>query len=348
MLTQVEPPPAMDFSRVHFGYGQAIYDEWIRQLEQANAESSEAFYFASPIFPHFIALYENRLHLHKFLKIYAEMSGDNNLLKAAALCEQLKNLAQEGAQIGFENKWSDPEILAMTNNGRRNLLIDLLKKCRALELEIAGLVNRTVSTPVRFQAVPLSEALTILMERLIKTTSGLMKKIKDLSREAEKKQEKTVSSYVIKELASNENWFGNSPLKLESTSSFDLMTSFDRLASRLNSDAKAFKKAAMAKRTLIRIITDKPPADSPFWELINSLSAYEFFQIRFLDHKPDAVIIAFNKKEAALSLSLDKPPGPPYLFANHPTFLYLALEHFDAVWRTAEPLSVEDVAINRN
>lgn len=95
MLTQIEPPLEMDFTRVHFGYGKAIYDEWIRQLEQANTENSEAFYFSSPIFPHFIALYENRLHLYKFLKIYAQMCGDGNLLKAASLCEQLKNLAQE-------------------------------------------------------------------------------------------------------------------------------------------------------------------------------------------------------------------------------------------------------------
>jgi predicted transcriptional regulator len=207
------------------------------------------------------------------------------------------------------------------------------------ELEATGLVHRTVSTPVRFQAVPLNEALSILMEQRIKTTSSLMKKVKDLNREAQRKQEKTLSSYVIKELSPGENWFGNSPLKLGSANSFDLMTSFDRLATRFNTDAKAFKKAAMTKRTLIRIITDKPPKDSPFWELIHSLSVYEYFQMRFLNHKPDAVMLIFSKKEAALSLSLDKPPGPPYLFANHPAFLYLALEHFNFVWRDAEPLT---------
>lgn len=137
MLTQIEPPPSMDFPRVHFGYGQAIYDEWIRQLKQANAENSEAFYFTTPIFPHFLALYENRLHLYKFLKIYVEINGNDNLLKAADLCGQLKDYAMEGAQIGFNNEYSKPEILAMTNNERRILLIDLLEKCRALELEIA-------------------------------------------------------------------------------------------------------------------------------------------------------------------------------------------------------------------
>lgn len=137
MLIQTEPPSKMDSKRVHFGYGKAIYDAWIEQLEQANTGNGEAFYFSSPVFPHFIALYENRLQLYKFLKIYAEMCSDENLFQAVRLCEKLKNSAQDGAQIGFENEWSDPKILAMTNNERRNLLIDLLKKCRVLEIEIA-------------------------------------------------------------------------------------------------------------------------------------------------------------------------------------------------------------------
>jgi hypothetical protein len=141
MLSQVEPPAAMDFARVHFGYGQAIYDEWVRQLKQANAENSEAFYFASPVFPHFIALYENRLQLFKFLKLCADLYGSEALNQAADLCGRLKDLAVEGAQIGYENEYSKPEILFMTNNERRSLLIDLLIKCRALELEIADRIG---------------------------------------------------------------------------------------------------------------------------------------------------------------------------------------------------------------
>jgi sugar-specific transcriptional regulator TrmB len=209
------------------------------------------------------------------------------------------------------------------------------------ELEVIGIVQRTLSTPVRFQATPLNEAMSLLMERRIKTTSSLMKKIKELNREAHQKQEKIISSYVIKELSPEENWFGNSPLKLESTSSFDLMTSFDRFSSRFSEDAKAFKKAVITKRTLIRIIIDRPPADNSIWEKINRLSGYSYFQMRFLEHKPDAVMIIFNKKEVALSLSLNKPPGPPYLFANHPVFLYLALEHFDSIWNNAKPLTTD-------
>lgn len=141
MLTETEPPKEMDFAKVHYGYGQAIYDEWIRQLDQANKEKKEAFYFTSPIFPHFIALLENRTHLYKFLKLYAEMKADKNLAKAAELCEKLKNNAENGAQIGFENEWSDPKILALSNNERRSMLIDILLACRSLELEIAAYIK---------------------------------------------------------------------------------------------------------------------------------------------------------------------------------------------------------------
>ena len=141
MLTQTEPPPEMDFSRVHFGYGQAIYDEWVRQLESANEENSGEFYFKSPVFPHFIALFENRSHLYKFLKMYSDTTRDDNLTKAAELCGRLKDLALSGAQIGFDNEWSDPAVLALSNNERRSLLIDLLKKCRKLEMEIAGYIK---------------------------------------------------------------------------------------------------------------------------------------------------------------------------------------------------------------
>ncbi len=138
MFTATKTPKEMDFSKVHYGYGQAIYDEWISQLHQANAEEKEEFYFTFPIFPHFIALLENRTHLYKFLKMYSEVKADKNLARAAELCEKLKSIAQEGAQIGYENEWSDPKVLALSNNERRSMLIDILKESRSLELDIAA------------------------------------------------------------------------------------------------------------------------------------------------------------------------------------------------------------------
>lgn len=73
--------------------------------------------------------------------MYTDTTRDDNLTKAAELCGRLKDLALSGAQIGFDNEWSDPAVLALSNNERRSLLIDLLKKCRKLEIEIAGYIK---------------------------------------------------------------------------------------------------------------------------------------------------------------------------------------------------------------
>lgn len=144
MLTANETSPAMDAERVHFGYGPPIYDAWISRLQAENEANSGRFYFEAPVFPHFLALHENRLMLHKFLLHYIESCPDENLTKAAELCKQLHTLAIEGAQIGYENEYSDPAVLAMTNNERRCLLIDILNKCRLLETEIAGCIEKFV------------------------------------------------------------------------------------------------------------------------------------------------------------------------------------------------------------
>ena len=140
LMTLRTPDPDMDIPLLR-GAGLPLYAEWISQLERASAENSDVFYFAVPVYPHFIALYENRQHLWKFLKLCADVSGDKNLSEAAGLCEQLKNAAVEAAQIGYENQYSDPRVLAMTNNQRRDLLVALLEKCRGLEAEVTRLLE---------------------------------------------------------------------------------------------------------------------------------------------------------------------------------------------------------------
>jgi hypothetical protein len=121
------------------GAGELLYEKWIERLEKANAENSSVYYEADPVFPHFIALYENRLHLTRFLKLCADLFGSENLLKASELCGQLKDVAQDAAKETCVCQWAD--LKDATNNQRRDFLIDRLKKCSELEKKIAGLIK---------------------------------------------------------------------------------------------------------------------------------------------------------------------------------------------------------------
>ncbi|MCL1951705.1 MAG: helix-turn-helix transcriptional regulator [Oscillospiraceae bacterium] len=130
------PCDAMDFARLR-GAGRGLYDAWIALLTQANEECSEEFYMAFPVFPLFIILYENRLHLSEFLKEVVQMNHGNPMLpQVQKRCAELAALAWEATQISCEC-WNTPEVRVMTNNERRGLLIGLLERCRDLEREMA-------------------------------------------------------------------------------------------------------------------------------------------------------------------------------------------------------------------
>jgi len=149
LMTLQSPGADMDITKLS-GAGQPLFDEWVSRLEQANAENREKFFDTIPeVFPGFIALYENRLHLWKFLKICAQLYGGAPLTEAAELCGQLKGLAAQAAAQTNEGSWEHGEMPETagwdryllpkdaTPNARRGALLEKLKACRALELEAA-------------------------------------------------------------------------------------------------------------------------------------------------------------------------------------------------------------------
>ena len=106
-------------------------------LEKANKKNREIFYMEFPIFPQFIILYERFLHLNGFLKAFVKTKSENApLTQACKKCDELEILALEAAQIGFKNVHTSSEILAMSNNERRKLLIGILQRCRRIEQEM--------------------------------------------------------------------------------------------------------------------------------------------------------------------------------------------------------------------
>ena len=148
LMTLQFPDADMDIENLS-GAGQPLFGEWARQLERDSAENKAEFFSGPPVFPCFIALYENRLHLWKFLKICAQMYGGAHLARAAELCGQLKDLAAQAAAQTNEGSWEhddmpetagwDQYLLAKdtTPNERRGALLEKLKACRALELAAA-------------------------------------------------------------------------------------------------------------------------------------------------------------------------------------------------------------------
>ena len=136
------PSAHMDFPKL-IGSGIEIYDTWITLLQQVNSENSKIYYMNFPVFPQFIILYENRLHFCEFLKVCLEMYGEISELRTLlGKCEEIQRLVFEDAELGFHRENGDPKYLAITHNERRNLLIEILGKCRVIDQEIISLLQK--------------------------------------------------------------------------------------------------------------------------------------------------------------------------------------------------------------
>ena len=96
-----------------------------------------------PVFPQFIILYENQMHLCGFLKEYAKLFGDHpDLMDAINKCEEVQHMVFEDAETGYHRVGGDPKYHSMTSNERRSLLIGVLEKCRIVDQEIYKLLHK--------------------------------------------------------------------------------------------------------------------------------------------------------------------------------------------------------------
>lgn len=204
------------------------------------------------------------------------------------------------------------------------------------ELSEMGLVSKIITIPTKFEPLPLGEGISVLLERKIERTNKLQTKVEELFKNKNTNiiEKKQFTDYRFEMLPTKAPWFRDNATRFATYKTFALLTSFKRFSSRVNYDKKAFIKGA-EKGTKIRILTEKPPDDSPVLPIINSLRNYRDLKIRFVSSVNDVVLVIMDHKRVALALQPSNRVGPPYLVSNHPSFVRMAENYFEALWEKA-------------
>ncbi len=203
------------------------------------------------------------------------------------------------------------------------------------ELEEAGLVSKILTTPTKIKPLPLNEGLSLLLKRRIKKTSTLKVEVKELLLKNTNQRERSGHShYEFRMIPKKAPWFRNIHIDFEKYQTFDLLTSSKRFLSRMVYDEKLYRKGA-SRGTKIRIITEKPPRNSPILSIVNALREHSNFEVRYTRAPPQVIIVIMDQREVALALAPSKRVGPPYLLSNHPGFVHMAQHYFDVTWEKA-------------
>lgn len=206
------------------------------------------------------------------------------------------------------------------------------------ELQKIGLVEKIITTPTKFSAVPLQESISILMERRNKATVELEAKTRELIQRVSSKEKTPV-------LEENENFvlipererLINRLKKAISTAqnSIGVIISGSVLPQVLFVFSNEIKKA-MTNGVEIRYIVNKPENMDSWKEIVSDFTKNPRFKLRFLSNAPETRCGIFDKREVFIATSpLLGAFQSPVLWSSNSSLINAIQDHFETKWKAA-------------
>jgi len=210
-------------------------------------------------------------------------------------------------------------------------------------LQKRGLVEKIISNPSVFRAVPIDQSLSMLFQRK-------EREFNNLRQETERLRLNFENSKIVEPFRDEDHQFILIPEKgaeiekrrkilKASNQSMDVINLWKRFSKTsyayADDDIRALQRGIK-----IRAITEKPTAKripSFFKEFKKSGS----FAIKYLPYPPHAVVTIYDRKEALLATSPSAGLGEtPILWTNNASLLAVMQEYFEMLWAQAEPSEI--------
>ncbi len=208
------------------------------------------------------------------------------------------------------------------------------------ELQELGIVEKIITTPNEFRAIPLGDGINILLKNKQRESSEARKKALKLIRrhknenptvqpEKERPQfimisEKKALAIKLKEIIET------------AKESIDSTCSWKKFPKGLGMLGVAVEKA-LRRGVRIRFIVEKPEHINSWPKTAEILMKNPYFKVRTIPYPPTGILAIYDKKEALLATSTSgNAVGSPALWTSNPGLLAIAQEYFEQMWLTSK------------
>lgn len=210
--------------------------------------------------------------------------------------------------------------------------------------EKMGLIKKTLSNPIMYEANPIDQAIPILFKNKFKEIQELeiatQELINNLSKKQNVKRQKEPEPIMYLVPGTEISIAKRKELLINSKNSVDSIWSWKYYNSLFNSDFKKLVRQAVQRGLKYRLITEIPinarlnNNGKVFFKKID-----EKVVIRSIDHSPNAIISIYDQKQVFISMSKnDNPNEAQHLWSNSAVILELAINYFEKVWKRSEML----------
>ena len=205
-------------------------------------------------------------------------------------------------------------------------------------LQKEGLIEKMVTRPAGFQAVPARQVLSILLNRKTLEQNDLKKKTKELlgdlkknlpERKVEPDSEVVIipgKEVILQKLRDR---------LLKAQHSVHVVTSPNRFSLAILEFAPTYRKA-LRKGLKIKLTTTLHEADENALKIIQKLSKNPNFEVRYFSDSSPVILTIFDFNEIFVTMSATAQNfGAPALWSNNLSLIKLAENYFETKWQNA-------------
>ena len=207
------------------------------------------------------------------------------------------------------------------------------------ELRRLGLVEKAVSKPTMFKAVPMNDAVSILMERKNEEYKKVQAKSAELLNNFGKNDGRTTI------LIESPQFFlipkQECPLEAarefeKAKMSIDSMISLKKFSSWIFNSAELYEKALKRGVKIRKIITVKSEDKRPLPEIVQDLKKNPHCKIKYIPIAPKANIRLYDEKVAYIDTSPASGVAETACYCtSNPSLLAIIEDYFEMLWLTA-------------
>ncbi len=214
-----------------------------------------------------------------------------------------------------------------------------------VELEKVGFIERKISKPVRFQAVPVEKCVSELMQRRLMKTVELQKKALSLTQSFKRIniKEKLGEEFDFMLIPSRAAIYAKAEKMIRNVEDTICFMALRRRMIAWVSSYSPLLQDVLKRNVAFKIIIPKPDADERLGGPLEALMKYPNFGLRLASAPPNVGFSVWDQKEMLLSTSAVDSPFPyPTLWSNNKAAVDLAQDYFDLVWQKCRKTNAKE------
>jgi sugar-specific transcriptional regulator TrmB len=204
-------------------------------------------------------------------------------------------------------------------------------------LEELGLVEKIISRPFTFEAIPIDRGTSLLLERRKLETERLEKKIKDILEnfETNNKRNLQLGEPMFILISEKNSVVERSRKSIENAkSSIDAASSWKRFSQIF--DFEDGMEKAWSRGVKCRFVTEKPTKNKALGFIRDLCDKNTFCEVRFVPSFPKTILSIYDRKELLLIIDPEAELSESHaLWSNNSSLLTAMQDYFEILWITA-------------